>query len=447
MGESENTQEVTKEDLDLSAIIASAAESASDLAAEKARKAFESALADAPATNAGKAGVLVTGSEEERALEGNPYKSVGEFLIDVKNAGMGEQWDPRLHPLKVKDDKGFSMTKAMGQKFMGSMYQASHLNHLKQTGLNEGIGSQGGFLVDTDRAAGLMARAYDVGELLQRVFMTRVGANSNGMTFRGENETSRADGSRRGGVRGYWLAEGGTKTASKPDFREIELKLKKVAALVYATDELLDDAAALESYIMRVFPEELRFMVEDAIINGTGVGMPLGIMADPALVTVPKEGGQAATTLVSQNIINMWARMWGRSRRNAIWLINQDVEPQMHQFSLAVGTGGQVVYLPPGGLSASPYGTLYGRPVIPVEYCATLGTAGDIMLVDLNEYYMIEKGGIESASSIHVNFVYDETVFRFVYRVDGQGSWNSALTPNSGSTNTLSPFVVLATRA
>ena len=55
----------------------------------------------------------------------------------------------------------------------------------------------------------------------------------------------------------------------------------------------------------------------------------------------------------------------------------------------------------------------------------------------------IEKGGIESASSIHVQFLTDETTFRFVYRFDGGPMWSSTLTPFKGS-NTQSPFVVLA---
>jgi HK97 family phage major capsid protein len=87
-----------------------------------------------------------------------------------------------------------------------------------------------------------------------------------------------------------------------------------------------------------------------------------------------------------------------------------------------------------------------GRPVIPVEYCATLGTAGDIVLVDLEQYLMIDKGKVEGASSIHVRFLYDEMTFRFVYRVDGQPIWHAALTPFKG-TNTLSPFIALETRS
>lgn len=408
-------------------------------AAAEAVKAYQASL---PVVD--KAGVEVTEDEADRALKGNPYKSFGEFLMDVKHAAKGPV-AKRLLPLH-SDTDGFDLGGAMGDKFVGSIYDASEARKgVKQTGLNEGIGSQGGFLVDTDRQGGILARVYDVGNVLQRVSMYPVGANSNGMTFNAENETSRADGSRRGGIQAYWLAEGGVKTDSKPAFRQIELKLKKVAALVYATDELLQDATALEAYIMRNLPEELNFKVEDAIFNGTGVGMPLGILASGALVTVGAEVGQAADTVIAENIMNMWSRLWVRSMPRAAWYINQDVYPQLWQLSLAVGTGGTALYQPPGGLSVAPYGTLMGRPVYPVEYCDTVGDLGDILLADMSEYLAIEKGGIQSASSIHVQFVYDETVYRFVYRIDGEPAWNSALTPKN-STNTVSPFVVLEAR-
>jgi len=87
---------------------------------------------------------------------------------------------------------------------------------------------------------------------------------------------------------------------------------------------------------------------------------------------------------------------------------------------MTVGLGGVATYLPPGGLSQAPYGTLFGRPVIPIEQCQTMGTVGDIILADMSEYILIDKGGIQNASSIHVRFVNDETCFRFVYRVDGR---------------------------
>jgi HK97 family phage major capsid protein len=274
--------------------------------------------------------------------------------------------------------------------------------------------------------------------------MYGISANSNGMTFNADAETARTAGNRRGGVRYYWAAEGAEKTDSHPTFRQIELSLNKIIGLVYATDELLQDAQALQGYIMSVLPEELTVGVENAIYNGTGAGQPLGILGAPCLVTQAAEAGQAAATIVSENIINMWSRRWVGAR-DYVWCINQDVGPQLHQLNLGVGTGGQLTWMPPGGLSGAPYGTLLGRPVLELEQCPTLGTVGDIALCAWSEYLMIEKGGMQSASSIHVRFIFDETVFRFVYRCDGQPAWNLPLTPMN-STVTQGPFVVLASR-
>jgi len=95
-----------------------------------------------------------------------------------------------------------------------------------------------------------------------------------------------------------------------------------------------------------------------------------------------------------------------------------------------------------GGAQGDPSFTLYGKPFIETEYTAALGTTGDLMLASMSQYQTINKGGIQSASSIHVQFLTAETAFRFIYRIDGQPTWNSALTPKDGGA-TKSPFVVL----
>jgi HK97 family phage major capsid protein len=112
-----------------------------------------------------------------------------------------------------------------------------------------------------------------------------------------------------------------------------------------------------------------------------------------------------------------------------------------------VGTGGALVYMPPGGLSQAAYGSLYGIPVMPIEYAATLGTVGDIILADLSAYASGTQGGVDSAMSMHLRFDYAETAFRFMFAVDGQPWLASPITPYKGGSNTLSPFVALATRS
>ena len=312
-------------------------------------------------------------------------------------------------------------------------------------GLSETVPSDGGFLVQTDYAAILMQKSYTASNLLGRTTQIPISAASNSIKIPTIAESSRARGSRLGGIQVYWTAEGGTKADSKPEFGQVDMTLQKATALVYTTDELLADAVALGAFIMTALPGEFANEIDDKLVNGNGAGQPMGILNSACLVTVAKEAGQAANTLVAKNVMKMWSRCFAASRLNAVWLIHQDVEPELYSLDLPVGTGGLPVYLPPGGLADKPYGALFGRPVIPCEWCQTIGTVGDIILADWSQYLAIEKGGLESAMSIHVRFVYDESVYRFVRRINGQPWWASALTPARG-TNTTSPFVALAAR-
>lgn len=351
--------------------------------------------------------------------EDEPYLTFGEYLQDVRQAhtpGMAVPTKLR----KLQESRAAS-------------------------GMSEAVGGEGGYLVQTDFASEIFRRVNEMGQVISRVRDIPIGANANGLKMPGVNETSRADGSRWGGIQAYWAAEAATVTATKPEFNLQEWNLHKLFGLFYSTDELEMDAAALGAVAMEGFTEELTFKAEDAIINGDGAGKPLGIMNAAAKIQVSKETSQPAATLQIENIVKMWARCYGRSRRNAVWFINQDIEPELFTMGLTVGTGGAPVYLPAGGLAGSPYGTLLGRPVVPIEYCQTLGTAGDIILADLSQYVTISKGGMQQASSMHVRFVYGEMTYRITWRLDGHLVWSSALTPFKG-TNTQSPVVVLQSR-
>ena len=313
------------------------------------------------------------------------------------------------------------------------------------TGMSETFPSDGGFLVQTDFSSELIKRVFEASPVVSRVRRVPVGANANGLKVNAIAESSRAS-SVLGGIIMYWLAEGGTKTPSQPEFRQIELNLKKVAGLWYATDELLQDAVSLSAVASDGFSEALDVELEGVIINGTGAAQPLGIMQSPALVTVAKETGQLADTVVAENVINMWAHLYTRSMPNAVWLISQSILPQLMTMGVTVGVGGTPMWMPPSGLAGAPYGTLMGRPVFAIENCQKLGDLGDILLADLSQYVMIDKGGPQFASSIHVSFATDQTCFRAVYRCDGQPAWNTTLTPRDSS-DAVSPFVTLAARA
>jgi len=214
--------------------------------------------------------------------------------------------------------------------------------------------------------------------------------------------------------------------------------------LGYATEELLAHASTMTVIFVDGFAEELRFKVEDAIFEGDGAGKPQGFTNANAMISIAKETGQAATTVVHENLKKMWARLDGRSRANAVWMINQDVEPALDELAKIIGTGG----VEPSYVTYTPEGVqrIKGRPVMTSEYCSTLGTVDDIVLADMSQYAFVDRGGIQGAQSMHVRFTTDEMAFRATYRVDGGVLWKDALTPFKGS-NTTSPFITLATRA
>lgn len=345
------------------------------------------------------------------------YNSLGEFCVDVREAEVGRQRPERLKSW---------------------MEKASSL------GLNETIGSEGAFLVPPEFNMEIWKRTYD-NPLLKMT--QKYQAKGNELNLHGVDETSRANGSRFGGVQMYWESEAASFTSSKPAFNRVNLKLKKLIGLCYVTEELLSDAPAMQSVLTDVFAEEAKFKVGDAILNGSGAGQPLGWLNSSALVSVSKETGQAAATILKENIEKMWARLYAPCREKAVWLMNQDIEPALAAMTINVGTGGAPVYMPPGGMSDKPYGTLKGRPCIATEFNASLGTVGDLMLVDMSQYVTLNKGDVQTDSSIHFKFDTAQTAFRMFMRIDGAPRWLSALTPFKGGSNTQSACVALSTRA
>lgn len=334
----------------------------------------------------------------------------------------------------------------------GSIPEQRRLTDLRSAlGASEVVDSQGGFLVQPEFTYQLLERTY-AGELLSMMTVIQQSSSSNRIHIPMPDETSRASGSRWGGLRATWLSEAATIPLSKPRLKSLELGDQKLGAAVAITEELLEDSSVLEAFLTRGFQSEMGFSLEDASVNGTGAGEPLGIVRSTSLITVSKESGQSSGTIVRENLKKMWSRCWLPSRKNAVWLVSEQVDeaisdcytavnPVIGAYSAAAATANQAYV--PAGVSGQ-YALLYGRPILPVEYCAALGTVGDILLVDLAQYLVLERP-LNVVLSAHVEFVTGEMVLRFILRCNGQPVWYSPMTPKNGS-QTQSPFVALQTR-
>lgn len=350
-----------------------------------------------------------------------PWKSAGEFLRDGYTA-------------KKESNYG--------------EFAKKHQSHFDQPvlksiqGMSTQVAADGAALILPEFNTTIMERVY-ANDLWNRTDQYTVAGNN--MTFLANAETSRANGSRHGGLQAFWTAEAGNIQSSKPQMRQLGLKLKKLAVVVYLTDELIEDAgAALEQFVSRKVSEEFNFMLGDTIFNGTGAGQPLGILNSPSYLLITKESNQSPSTIVSENIDKMWARRYVGG--NYAWYHNQDCGPQLDKLSQAIGTAGVALYRPADGIAGVMPQLLKTAPRVETEFNNTVGTAGDIILADLGQYITISKGGIAQAVSVHVEFLTDQTALRFTMRVDGQPWEHSALTPYKGS-NTQSSFIGIETRS
>jgi len=240
------------------------------------------------------------------------------------------------------------------------------------------------------------------------------------------------------GVQAYWGNEASQMTESHLDTEGRSIKLHKLYALVTASDELLSDSTLLTSRLNKKAPEAIRYKASDAIINGTGVGQPLGFMNNDSKIEVTRA---TASKVDDDDVAGMYARLLGNPD-GACWLTHKSVLPQL----MIMTIGDQPVWTPPQtGLRGAPGGFLLGLPIKFSQHCKALGTPGDIQLCQPKGYAAYRKAeGIKFATSMHLYFDYDVHAFRWTFRIGGEPLLNAAVSPANG-TDTLSHFITLDT--
>lgn len=361
-----------------------------------------------------KINIVPSQKEEDKLLKGG-FNSIGDFAKAV--AG--------------KDKEGL-------KKWMNIVAQSKTIN--------EGTDSQGGFLVPPQFANTLWEQSVENDQFYNRAL--DMPTTSNEYHLPGLVDSSHAS-NLYGGVTLYYKSEESAYTASTPKFKEIVWKLNKLTGLCYISEEMLEDSGiAVAPVISRLFSNAIAWQRDKDMIIGSGAGKPLGIHYAPALVSVTKETGQTADTIVFENLTKMWARAARHS--NLVWLANHDTLPQLMALTVTGGTASTPVWIPGNDASKTPNGQIFGSPVLITEHCQTLGDKGDLYLIDWSQYGVSRKvgaaGGIQIATSMHLKFNYDQMAFKIRFRWDGQPLWSTAFTP-ANSTNTLSPFVTLNERA
>lgn len=300
------------------------------------------------------------------------------------------------------------------------------------------VPAEGGFLVPEEFRAELLQLSLEASIVRSRARVIPMNALKLRMPTIDSNTNV---GSVHGGMVAYWTEESAELVESQARFGSILLEAQKLTGLSAVPNELLMDAPGFEAFVMSSWPEALRYFEDLAYIRGSGVGEPLGFLANSATVVVPEFGAQAVNTILAGNIFQMYSRMLPSSVGRSVWLVAQNAMPQLFALAAADNSPLFINSIANGGPV-----TILGRPVIFTEKVNALGTQGDIALVDLGMYLIGDRMQMQMARSEHARFTRDQTMFRIISRTDGRPWLNTAITPAYGGTDTLSPFVELITR-
>jgi len=307
--------------------------------------------------------------------------------------------------------------------------------------LSEGTDSAGGFAVEPEYAALMLDKSLESEIMRPRCQVWPMKSNTRKIPALeiGSHETHLY-----GGVVGGFIAEGGTMTAGEPKFRQMELVAKKLYTYAVSTTTIFEDGAKFEETLGKALTGGLGWYLDNYLINGTGSGQPLGLKNCPCAIEVAIETGQGADTILAENIWKMQQALHAPCWPNALWIAHPTCYTQLRGISYAVGTGGNTL---PMLKKVGNQFTLADMDLIFTEKApGVVGDAADLMLFDPTQYAIGVRKGLRLEKSNAPNFTTDKIDMRCILRVDGQSTWDEALTLKDGST-TASCIVKLAERA
>lgn len=394
-------------------------------AAGVSRKQFQSRIEEDQARMQAQAGNEEGPDEQKNVVPGSTpagegpgeFKSWEEFLYQVWTYGRGGEPDERL--VIFRDEASPGEEKQMsGQQ-----------------------GSTGGFLIPSEFYPSLMSVEPEDSIVRPRATIIRIRRRQVSIPILDQTGTAADLPHWFGGMIFYWKGEGDEKVASEPAFRQMQLTAHKLIGLTHASDEMIDDSAiALGDFLNGPlgFRGGALWMEDYAFMNGTGANQPRGVINAPCTIGAPRA---AAGTIGIGDIVGMVQRFLPSGR--GVWVISQSAMAQIMQ--LAGPAANPSYFWQPSARDGVP-GYLFGYPVIWSEKVPALGTRGDIGLYDFRYYLLGDRQRTTVDSTNKVRWIYDETSWRMVHRVDGRPWLSTWLTFQDGQTE-VSPFVVLGAQS
>lgn len=348
----------------------------------------------------------------------NEFKSFVDFLIAVRKSKEPDRYGPWHPGLKWVDPEPAD-TKAMA----------------------EGVGATGGFLVPPDYRAEVLAVAAESSIVRPRARIIRMNSRTVQFPVLDQTNTTAGVSPFFGGFQVFWTEEATAKDENTPTFRQITLTAHELSAISYLSDSLLaDSAVSLADFMNSEYgmPGVIAWTEDDVFLNGTGAGQPQGVIGAGCTIAEPRNVANQFSFDDAADMLQDFL-----PRRNGVWVISQSLMSMVIQMAGPTGNA-SYVWIANGrdGIPAN----MLGYPIIWSEKPPVRGTTGDVGLYNFKHYLIGDRQQTLIDTSIHARYIYNQTTWRCVHRVDGQPGLSAPLTLKDGTTQ-VSPFVVLSSTA
>jgi len=224
-----------------------------------------------------------------------------------------------------------------------------------------------------------------------------------------------------GGVAFTWKAtEGADKAETEPVFTDFEVSTKELSGWTEASLTMLRRSAiALEQELTGLFRDAARYEFSRVILRGlTASNQPEGILSATGIQTVNR---QTASQVDWTDLTNLEYAVTQGNRMNAIYTVDDTVEKYLKQ---EVDTDERPIYT--RDTATGLRNQLAGYNYVAHEHGPALGTKGDVVYGNFQNYVFAVEEDIAIARSDHAEFKKGRVVFRMISFVGGKAMYPGA---------------------
>lgn len=294
-----------------------------------------------------------------------------DFIAPSKNAGFDQGAGGASLPLSLKIKMlGTSWAKSVGYSHSEIVYA------LKASTMVSGTPSLGGYTIPEDFRLPVQDLPPEPASLVSRV--TVIPCPTGEVTMPMSVQT---DSNEFGGMTGSWISEAGEKPKTDTTFTQVKIAASEYAMHTQISHRLLSRSAiGMEQWITTKARQVCMNALDTAIISGDGSGKPLGIQQTAGIRTVARA---TASTVSWEDLVDLKYALRPNHRAMGVFVVEDGV---MQTLEKTKDLEGRPLFTT--STANGVYDRLVGYPYISTTRLPAIGTEGDVMFVDLSEYYL-----------------------------------------------------------